>query len=166
MIDENTILWFFITYSLLYAIGLYTIVFKIKSKHLEVKPALHDLFFGDVLEMTKELESTVGKIPMACPFLLKHFIPQVLIVLFMNLAFAENSSGQSKFGHYREYSFWPFQVLGLSVVVLVLVVLSAGVVKPDMYVGFTAAYERDFRAVLTSRTKESEDDICKEVEIV
>ncbi len=59
----------------------------------------------------------------------------------MNLVFAENSSGLSKFGNYEEYSFWPSQVLGLSdaPVVLVLVVFSVGLlVRPDIYSGIAS----------------------------
>jgi SNF family Na+-dependent transporter len=47
---------------------------------------LYDLYMGNVLELKSELESSVGYIPKVWPFLLKHFIPHVLLILFINLA--------------------------------------------------------------------------------
>lgn len=68
------------------------IVIQIRENGWEVKTTLSDLYMGNVINLTKELESSVW-IPLAWPFLLKHFIPQVLLILFINLAFAKNDSG-------------------------------------------------------------------------
>ncbi len=48
--------------------------------------SLFHLYMNNVIELTSELETTVGPIPKVWPYLLKHFIPQVLLLLFVNLA--------------------------------------------------------------------------------
>lgn len=47
---------------------------------------LYDLYMENVQDLTTELESSVGPIPKSWPFLIKHFIPHVLLILFVNLA--------------------------------------------------------------------------------
>jgi hypothetical protein len=69
---------------------------------------------GNIMALKEELvESLVGYIPYAWAVVMKHVIPQVLLVLFFNLAFSKTDHGQWEFGNYRGYLTWSYQVLGV-----------------------------------------------------
>jgi len=115
-----------------------------KQEHT-TRVALLDLFMGNVNELTSELEKSVGPIPKAWPFLVKHFIPQVLLLLFINLACAKTDGGNPIFGHYADYAVWPFQAVGIFVVLLVSCVFTIGLGRPDAYQLIASEDEREFR---------------------
>ena len=138
---------------LIYEIGMRSIRNELKENDFDVWPAIRDLYMGNVKELTRELEVSVGKIPRAWPLLLKHFIPQVLLVLFINLVFAKNESG-TEFAHYGGYSTWPFQVTGIFVVVLVSSIFILGAFMPEKYHDLASVDERD----LTKNAQEGGKD--------
>mmetsp|Transcript_6076 Transcript_6076/g.7719 ORF Transcript_6076/g.7719 Transcript_6076/m.7719 type:complete len:626 (+) Transcript_6076:127-2004(+) len=140
---SNTTILGFIVLFLLYGIGMISIIKKMQENDWNVKEELYSLFMDNVLELTHELETTVGKIPTVWPFLLKHFIPQVLLVLFINLVFSETAEGETEFGHYGGYLTWPFQIVGIFVVLLVSIVFLIGSLKPDTYNPLASVDERD-----------------------
>jgi hypothetical protein len=73
---------------------------------------------------------------------MKHVIPQVLIVLFFNLAFSKADHGHWEFGKYGDYLTWPFQVLGVSCVVLALAIACAGLARASLFEGFVQTIEQ------------------------
>eukprot|EP00566_Odontella_aurita_P007647 CAMPEP_0113593098 /NCGR_PEP_ID=MMETSP0015_2-20120614/38230_1 /TAXON_ID=2838 /ORGANISM="Odontella" /LENGTH=690 /DNA_ID=CAMNT_0000499741 /DNA_START=152 /DNA_END=2224 /DNA_ORIENTATION=+ /assembly_acc=CAM_ASM_000160 len=92
-----------------------------------------ELMLGNVLKLKDELEGTVGPLSYGWAVLIKHFIPPTLLVLFFNLACAKNTDGQSDFGHFAGYEPWPFQILGISAVIVVVLVFVVGAVRPRYY---------------------------------
>eukprot|EP00553_Chaetoceros_curvisetus_P003883 CAMPEP_0204617046 /NCGR_PEP_ID=MMETSP0717-20131115/4133_1 /ASSEMBLY_ACC=CAM_ASM_000666 /TAXON_ID=230516 /ORGANISM="Chaetoceros curvisetus" /LENGTH=560 /DNA_ID=CAMNT_0051630461 /DNA_START=486 /DNA_END=2165 /DNA_ORIENTATION=- len=105
-VEGDTTIFGFVIFFLMYSVGIKVISVKLRAHDLNPKHTLYDLYMGNVLDLTANLESSVGKIPKAWPFLLKHFIPQVLLALFINLAFAKNGQGQTQFAHYEGYLEW------------------------------------------------------------
>ena len=57
----------------------------------------NELLMGNVEELRTELKSSIGYIPWIWAFLMKHFIPQALLMLFINLFFAETDYGKNFF---------------------------------------------------------------------
>ena len=55
----------------------------------------NELLMGNILELRKELSESVGNIPWLWAFLMKHAVPQILLVLFFNLFFAKTDYGTS-----------------------------------------------------------------------
>jgi len=133
----------------MYSVGIKVISVKLRAHDLNPKHTLYDLYMGNVLDLTANLESSVGKIPKAWPFLLKHFIPQVLLALFINLAFAKNGQGQTQFAHYEGYLEWPFQVTGIIVVGLVSTMFILGSVKPNLYSPIASVQEMSGKLLAT-----------------
>lgn len=69
-----------------------------------------DLAFGNIFDFQTKAEPIIKYVPTIWCFLIKQFIPQVLLFLFVNLAQSKTKTGQSKFGHYEGYPFAPYQV--------------------------------------------------------
>lgn len=65
-----------------------------------LKSGLYDLFLKNVMDFKTELESVIGWVPSIWAVGLRFVIPQILLILFVNLARAKNAAGESKFGHY------------------------------------------------------------------
>lgn len=53
-----------------------------------------ELLMGNILQLRAELSTSVGYMPWIWAFLMKHFIPQVLLVLFFNLFFSKTYHGK------------------------------------------------------------------------
>ena len=66
---------------------------------VSMKSLRNELLMGNVLELRSDLESSsidgYMYIPWIWAFLMKHFIPQVLLILFFNLFFAQTDYGKS-----------------------------------------------------------------------
>lgn len=139
----GTILSGFIAFVIIYGFGMRSIVMQIKANQWDVKATLYELYMGNIVHLTKELESSVGHIPRSWPFLLKHVIPQVLLVLFINLTFARNENG-TEFSHYGGYATWPFQEIGMFAVLLVVTVFIVGVFMPETFKSLASTSEVNF----------------------
>jgi SNF family Na+-dependent transporter len=57
---------------------------------------LKELTMGNILQLRSELQSSVGYMPWIWAFLMKHFIPQILLVLFFNLFFSKTDHGKKQ----------------------------------------------------------------------
>lgn len=80
----------------------------------------------------------MGYVPFAWAVCMKHVIPQILLVLFFNLAFARTDYGKWELGHYGDYLSWPFQIVGASGVFIAITIVVAGISKPDLFEGLVA----------------------------
>lgn len=58
-----------------------------------------ELLMGNVLRLRQELSTSVGYVPWIWAFLMKHFIPQILLVLFFNLFFSKTYHGKQSKTH-------------------------------------------------------------------
>jgi len=122
---------------------------------------LYVLFAKNVYDFKAKVEPVIGWVPGVWCLLMKYFIPQVLLLLFINLAASENEEGKSLFGNYSGelrfqflmlralnpffsfplnnvlgYVIWPYQALGIFFVVLVGLPFAYGLVDPDSYACF------------------------------
>lgn len=120
--------------------------------------ALIELATRNVLDLRDELETVVGFVPSIWAMMMKHFIPQVLIVLFANLSNSTNGVGKKQFGHYGSYKMWPFQILGFLCVMLVGCLILLGIAAPDLFVGFDLGVDEDGNRVAIGSTP----DVMKE----
>mmetsp|Transcript_7645 Transcript_7645/g.10004 ORF Transcript_7645/g.10004 Transcript_7645/m.10004 type:complete len:671 (-) Transcript_7645:438-2450(-) len=100
------------------------------------------IMLRNVYDLKAELEPTVGVFPLWVAVLIKHFIPHVLWILFVNLAVAKDQ-GQYLFGQYGGYPTWPFQVLGICVVLLSLSIVIVGLIIPEVFDSFSGGTNED-----------------------
>ena len=98
-----------------------------------MKSMFYELMLSDVVSLRNDLAAVVGRLPLFWAVIIKHFIPQIILVLFANLCAAENASGDKTFGHYGEYVFWPYQLLGILIVVFVGFLFFSSIFRPELY---------------------------------
>ena len=97
---------------------------------------VYDVGLKNVMSLREELQSICGYMPWVWAFAMKHFIPQVLLILFINLARADNGSGEPQFGNYGGYESMPFQMLGILFVCFSFATVAIGVVVPGIFEPF------------------------------
>jgi len=104
---------------------------------VSMKSLRNELLMGNVLELRSDLKSSsidgYMYIPWIWAFLMKHFIPQVLLILFFNLFFAQTDYGTISFGNYNGYETWPYQFVGVSAALLVFGMVFLGVLTSKIY---------------------------------
>ncbi len=97
---------------------------------------LFDLTMSNVMKLREDLMSNVGHIPVVWAFLIRHFIPQVLLILFFLGADAttidEDGNEVKVFGHYSGYAA-PYQVIGLLTVVFAGFLVVSSLIFPKLY---------------------------------
>ena len=89
---------------------------------------------------------------------MKQLIPQVILILFINLAQSKNDDGDPLFGNYGGYISWPFQVLGYLAVVFAGFLFLLGLAVPNAYNGLTLI---DEKTVITDGDNEKEPSETK-----
>merc|ERR1712025_129653 len=94
---------------------------------------LYEVYFGNIVALRDRMKEVIGGVPFIWCVLMKHFIPHVLIILFVNLAQTKNDDGKPTLGNYGAYPTTPYQVLGCLVVAFTLVLFLVGVFLPDLY---------------------------------
>jgi hypothetical protein len=93
-----------------------------------------ELSMGNILSLRDRIQPVIGPVPFVWCLLMKHFIPQVLIILFINLAQTDNGlDGTPKFGNYGGYENRPFQALGMLSFFFALFLFVNGLIFPDLY---------------------------------
>ena len=143
-LEENAIWAGFLASAITYSLGMaVTIVLlrrKMKTEESSetLGAAMIDLAFGNMRDYKNTLEPVIGWVPTAWCLLVKHFIPQVLLILFINLATSENANGKFNFGNYGDYPIEPYQAIGIFVVCLSIAVFSVGLLFPDVYNGLVS----------------------------
>ena len=111
--------------------------------------AMKDLAFGNILLFKERVEPVIQYVPTLWCYLIKQFVPHVLLLLFVNLAQSKTDDGKSKFGNYEGYIAAPYQILGIFTFVLACAIFLVGIVAPDAY------------SVLDTRIDEEEDNKSK-----
>lgn len=97
------------------------------------KSLWYEVYFGNIVALRDEMQEVIGPVPFVWCWLMKHFIPHVLIILFVNLAASKTVEGVAVFGNYEGYPDHPYQILGIIVVAFTLVLFFGGVFFPDLY---------------------------------
>eukprot|EP00177_Eucheuma_denticulatum_P007827 GFKZ01014247.1.p1 GENE.GFKZ01014247.1~~GFKZ01014247.1.p1 ORF type:complete len:634 (+),score=57.27 GFKZ01014247.1:285-2186(+) len=139
-LENRAIMWGFISLGIGYAVlmGLVLVLLarKVSSdQSLTWRTALKELLMGNVLKFRRDVTGIVRYIPLVWFILIRHFIPQILLILFANLASAKTDLRKSKFGNYSDYSAG-YQALGITVFSISLGLLLLGVVFPRAYACF------------------------------
>ena len=120
-------------YSIFLAISLFFLKQHTAESGMSWGSALWALSFEGVVDLKERIEPVCQWIPFAWCFLIKQFIPHILIILFINLAQSEASTGEPIFGGYGGYQATPFQAMGILTFVFTLVTFTIGFIFPQVY---------------------------------
>jgi len=91
---------------------------------------------SNVMSLREELESICGYMPWIWAFMMKHFIPQVLVILFFNQSWADNGAGKPMLGNYEGYENVPYQMTGIIILVFTFMLVAVGAVVPALFEPF------------------------------
>jgi hypothetical protein len=139
-LEDNAAVGGFVGLALVYLAGL-AVTWYLLRKKLEsdsegkwtMSKLWWELYFGNIVDLRDRMQIQVGRVPFVWCFLIKHFLPHLLIILFINLAQAQTEGGVPLMGHYGGYATWPFQVLGIAAFSFTLLVFLIGVFFPNLY---------------------------------
>lgn len=107
---------------------------KQNNPEVSMGSLIKDFVFGDIFGLCDDFGQVMGtKPPRIWGIIMKHVLPPVLLVLFVNLASAKGTNGLPLFGNYGSYSDWPYQVLGIFCVALSMALMLVGVAAPDVF---------------------------------
>ncbi len=139
-VGGNTVVLGFVCFFTMYGMGIGYCYYRLDRLQMPdeghtIKTLSEELIMGNILDLKAELEGSVGYIPYAWALLMKHAIPQILLTLLFNLAFARTEGGKWDFGHYGDYRLWPFQSVGLVCVILVVLIIAVGLVQARLFDG-------------------------------
>lgn len=139
-IDDPHNIWSgFVVLVVIYGAGYYASICYVKQfvgAQNFSRSTLFDFMYGNIFDYKAELEPVIGYVPSIWCWLVKQLIPQVLVIIFINLARSKNGIGESQFGHYSEYKGWPYQVLGVASFCFALAVIIGAFIIPDAYAPF------------------------------
>jgi solute carrier family 6 GABA transporter-like protein 1 len=88
----------------------------------------YECAYGNISRLRDQIQPVIGYIPFAWVFLMKNFVPQVLIVLFINLCASPNGAGR-----YEGYAIRPYQLLGLLSFIFAIFLFIVGLMVPEVY---------------------------------
>lgn len=95
--------------------------------------AMWALSFENIFDLKARIEPVTQWIPGIWCFLIKQFLPHLLIILFINLAQSETDDGDPIFGNYGGYSMTPYQAMGILTFVFTVFAFSIGFLFPQVY---------------------------------
>jgi hypothetical protein len=133
-----------------------------------MKSLWYEVYFGNIVALRDRMQVHIGPVPFVWCVLMKHFIPHVLIILFVNLAQSTVVIGEVELeapllGNYGGYPNAPYQILGILVVVFTLVLFLVGAIFPDLYAPLALPQTKEAEMEL-EKYKQSTDAIpIKEV---
>eukprot|EP00536_Pseudo-nitzschia_multiseries_P000514 jgi/Psemu1/317342/estExt_fgenesh1_pm.C_60034 len=84
--------------------------------------------YGNIGRLRDQIQPVIGYIPFAWVVLMKNFVPQVLILLFINLCASSNGAGK-----YGGYAIQPYQILGLLSFIFAIFLFIVGLLVPEVY---------------------------------
>lgn len=108
---KNSSFWFGLLWFLaIYGCGLAYCWNRLKTLVKEeegftTKDLILELTMGNILHLRSELEAVTGYMPWIWAFLMKHVVPQSLLVLLLNLFFAKNAYGAFSFLRFPPFEF-------------------------------------------------------------
>lgn len=108
---------------------------KNTSNELTWRTLLVQLFMGNMLHLRSELIGVVRYIPLLWFFMIRHIVPQLLLILFANLASSRNEEMAANFGNYASLPV-RFQVLGIFLFSVAIGIIVIGFVFPSFYACF------------------------------
>jgi len=127
-LEKNNIWAGFVALILFYLVGISYVKFFLNKKGA----SFSKLAFGNMEKFKNTVEPVIGIVPVTWCYLIKHFVPQILLILFVNLTTTKTVAGKPTFGHYEGY-IAPFQVLGILSFAFVVLIFLVGAVTPDIF---------------------------------
>jgi hypothetical protein len=79
------------------------------------------------------MQRYIGRIPFIWCVFMKHIIPNILLVVFVNLAQTTTETGETLMGAYGGFPMRPYQALGITCFTFALVLCVLGLAFPDLY---------------------------------
>ena len=145
---------------------------KQSDQSLTWKGMWYDLLFKNVMDLCNDLRPVVGFMPAAWGFLIKHFIPPLIVILFAlgadeDIIITEDDGEVKvvkKFGHYEAYPNRPYQVLGILVVCFAGFLFLSSLFFPDMYAALQPEPPESTRKMASSSVHAEPETAAKEVE--
>uniref|UniRef100_A0A7S4AC14 Transporter n=3 Tax=Pseudo-nitzschia australis TaxID=44445 RepID=A0A7S4AC14_9STRA len=84
--------------------------------------------YGNISRLRDQIQPVIGYIPFIWVVLMKNFIPQVLVLLFVNLCASPGGAGT-----YGGYAIRPYQLLGLLSFIFAIFLFLVGLLVPEIY---------------------------------
>lgn len=132
--NDNNIWGGFIAYILFYAAGMVVTWAALPERS---GANLYDLVLGNIFDFKKKVEPVIGFCPCVWCVLIKLIVPQVLIVILVNLIDSKvekgKFEGKSVFGHYENYPYTPYQVLGILMFCFTAFLFIIGAIFPPIF---------------------------------
>jgi hypothetical protein len=100
-----------------------------------------EVTFSNIFALKDRVQPTIQYIPDLWAYLIKGFIPHILIVVFINAAATDDGKGNSVFFHYGGYPARPYQAMGVVCFIFTLVLFLVGFFYPQIYAPLATAYE-------------------------
>lgn len=129
------------------------------------KTMLYAVGLKNVMSLREELESICGYMPWIWAFSMKHLIPQILLILFFNLAWSDNDFGEPNLGNYENYVKVPYQMVGIMLVCFTFVTILIGAFAPALFEPFDLT-TIEIEAPLKTAAGESDGSNEKEEKVV
>ncbi|KAG7355267.1 sodium:neurotransmitter symporter family protein [Nitzschia inconspicua] len=138
---DRTAVWAgFVGYILWYFAGLGVTFYFLKKRLDEdtdgkwtMSKLWYELYFGNIVALRNRMQQYIGPIPFVWCFLMKHILPHLLIILFINLAQTKTPDGVSLMGGFGGYPTTPYQVLGILTFAFTLFLFLLGLAFPNLY---------------------------------
>jgi hypothetical protein len=143
---------------------------------VSVKSMWWDVYFGNIVALRDRISKKIGRVPFVWCLLMRHFIPHVLIILFVNLAQSKRivdiTLGNGEvvqeesplLGNYEGYLKWPYQTLGILIVALTIVIFLIGVFLPNLYAPLALPQNKEAQMELNRAKGLNDDDVEEEEE--
>lgn len=168
-LDDNAVGFGFLGGFLSYAVGIGATA-ALMSQKMEQEPEkgwtwktmAYEVGLSNVFQLREELEAVVGFTPRIWAFFMKQIIPHILLVLFINLAQSKNEDGESLFGNYGNLATWPYQVLGILLVVFVACLILVGMALPSVFEGADLTVGRALGEVSVRPDESAKDSLHKD----
>jgi len=109
--------------------------------------------FGNINRLRDQIQPVIGYIPFAWVVLMKNFVPQVLILLFINLCAAPKGAGK-----YGDYAIQPYQLLGLLSFIFAIFLFLVGLLVPEVYEPLAVPQTKIVLSGVTSTAEEENRD--------
>lgn len=146
----------FVVLILSYVLGVCGVIFLLSREPSteSLYGRVYDLYFGNIFGFKAKAEPVIKIVPIPWCILIKHFIPNVLLVLFINLARSPQG-----FGRYEDYVFWPFQMLGILAFLFAVGLFLSGMIFPDLFAALDAPLElEDLKLIEEDEDEEGIDE--------
>lgn len=108
------------------------------SDHLTTSSGFYELGLKHVMDLREELfgqQPSVYTVSVVWAFMIKQFIPHILLILFLNLSRSKNAYGNPVLGNYEGYVFWPFQLVGIGCLIFAGAMFLLGAFAPEVLEG-------------------------------